>query len=329
MTHRKEVFQSKVLQRLYPTAPKAEKEPSPPRIVEAPTKKTFEKRKSYEGDTVGGDAGQTQSAGILHRRIYTVLPPPADYKTCVEQSVTLSQLDSINSAEDPADKSIHKSNEEPDQDKIREEQKRKKRRKKRKQTLHQDSGQSSTALGTESSIGHGQMAVDEGAGHISKNKKRKLKKKKHKEKLLSMGVMPRAAALEFTYQKDVVEEEEDNETRAAEVSDFLRTTLKIYMSDSSLHLEKRPLTPGAVDDLLSHISSVCTPNCVLKQLYSLKAFVQHKETDKLEKALKELYNNSCVSEEEVAAVVSLFQYWITDILPMQRENITRVSKTHP
>lgn len=86
---------------------------------------------------------------------------------------------------------------------------------------------------SESSTGQSHKPVDEGGEHVSRNKKRKLKKKRHKEKLLSMGLMPRASALEFTYQKDgeVEEGKEDNERRATELSDFLRTTLEIYMSD--------------------------------------------------------------------------------------------------
>ncbi|XP_071354037.1 glutamate-rich protein 1 isoform X2 [Trachinotus anak] len=280
-----------------------------------------------------GDAGQTQIAANPHRRMYTVLPPPADYKAHAEKSVTLAQLDSINSAEDPADESIQGSNEELDQNNVQEEQTRKGRRRKRKPTLHQDSGKGGAAPGSESSAGRSQAAVDEAREHISRNKKRKLKKKRHKEKLLSMGVVPRAAALEFTYQRDgeeeEEEEEEDNERRAAEVSDFLRTTLEIYMSDSAVRVDKLSLLSGTVDDLLSHISSGCKPNSVLKQLYSLKAFVQQKETDKLEKALKELYNSSCMSAEETAAVVSLFQYWITEILPMHRDGNAGLSTTHP
>ncbi|XP_039993959.1 glutamate-rich protein 1 [Xiphias gladius] len=329
MAQRKEVFKSKVLQKLYPAAPKLEREPSPPRIVEAVAKKTYVKRKASQEDTAAGDVGQTQSAANPHRRVYTVLLPPADYKTHSEKSVTVPQLESINNAEDPAEESVHESNEELDQDKEQEEQKRKRRRRKRKKpTLHQDFGQDGAAPGNESSGGQSQTTVDEGGEHISRNKKRKLKKKRHKEKLLSMGVMPRAAALEFTYQKDGNEEEEDNERRAAEMSDFLRTTLEIYMSDSSLHVDKVPLLSGTVDGLLSHISSGCKPNSVLKQLSSLKAFVQQKDTDKLEKALKELYNNSCMSAEETSAVISLFQYWITDILPMQGDKKTGLSTTH-
>ncbi|XP_073339748.1 uncharacterized protein erich1 [Pagrus major] len=328
MARRKEAFQSKVLQRLYPAAPKLEKEPSPSRTVEAPAKQNHGKRKASRENTATGDAGKTQSAADPGRRMYTVLPPPADYKTDSEKSVTLAQLESINSAEDPAEQSVGDTDQERE-----EEHKRKRRRKKRKPPLHQDSGNGGAAP---ESKGQSRTPVDEGGERISRNKKRKLKKKRHKDKLLSMGLMPRAAALEFTYKKDgeeaakeVEEEEEDNETRAAEVSDFLRTTMEIYKSDSSLHADKPSLLSGTLDDLLSSIASGCKPTSVLEQLYSLKAFVQQKETDKLEKALQELYNTSLMSEEETTAVVSLFQYWITDILPMQRDKKTGLSTTHP
>ncbi|XP_018553330.1 glutamate-rich protein 1 [Lates calcarifer] len=326
----KKYFSQKYSRGFTPQLPNWRKEPSPPCIVDALAKKTFVKRKVSQNDTAAGDAGQTQSAANPHRRMYTVLPPPADYKTHSKKSITLPQLESINSPEDPAVESVHESNEELDQDKEQEEHKRKRRRRKRKLTLQQDSGQDGSGPGSEHSTGQSQTAVDEGGERISRNKKRKLKKKRHKERLLSMGVMPRAAALEFTYQKDgEEEEEEDNERRAAEVSDFLRTTLEIYMSDSSLRADKLPLLSGTVDDLLSHISSRCQPNPVLKQLHSLKAFVQQKATDKLEKALRELDNNSPMSAEGTAAVVSLFQYWITDILPMQGDKKTGLSATHP
>ncbi|CAK6975400.1 glutamate-rich protein 1 isoform X1 [Scomber scombrus] len=330
MLNRRTLFQSKVYQRLYPAAPKLEKDPSPPRIVEALAKKTHVKRKASQGDTDNRDAGMTQSASNLGRRVYTVLPPPADYKTDAEKSVTLPQLENINSAEYPAEEINHESNEDLDQDKAEEEQKRRRRRRrKRKPTSLENSGKDGAAQISETRTGEGQTSVDEGGERISKNKKRKLKKKRHKDKLLSMGLMPRASALEFTYQKDGEEEEEDEEGRAAEVSDFLRTTLEIYMSDSLLHERKLPLQSGMVDDLLSSIASGNKPDSLLKQLYSLKGFVKKKETDRLAKALEELHNNSSLSAEETTAVISLFQYWITDILPMQGNKKTEFSTTHP
>ncbi|XP_070777064.1 glutamate-rich protein 1 [Enoplosus armatus] len=328
MARRKEAFQSKVLQKLYSASPKLEESSSPPCIVEALAKKTYVKRKASHEDTATGGAGNTQSAAKPSRRMYTVLPPPADYNTDPEKSVTLPQLESINSAEGPAEESVHDSNEERDQDKEVEEQKRKRRRRKRKPTLHPDSGKDGAAPVSDCSTGQSQTPVDDGGERISRNKKRKLKKKRHKEKLLSMGLMPRATALEFTYQKDE-EEEEDNERRAAEVSDFLRTTMEIYMSDSSLCADKIPLLSDTVEDILSSIASGCKPTSVLKQLYSLKALVQQKETGKLEKALEELYNTSPMSAEETTAVASLFQYWITDILPMQGDKKTGLSTMHP
>ncbi|KAK5857196.1 hypothetical protein PBY51_010454 [Eleginops maclovinus] len=330
MARRKEVFQSKVLQRLYPAVPKREKEPSPPSIVDALSKKNHVTSKVSQQDTAIADAGTTQSAVNPGRRVYTALPPPVDYKPDIEIPITLSQLESINSAEDPAEESIHDSSEELDQDKD-EEQKRRRRRRKRKPTLHQDSGKGGAASAREPGTGQSQTHLDEAGEQISKNKKRKLKKKRHKEKLLSIGLMPRAAALEFTYQRDGEEEkeEEDNERRAAEVSDFLRTTMEIYMSDSSSRLDKLPLLSGTVDDLLGSIASGWRPTSVLKQLYTLKALVQQQEADKLEIALQELHNTSPLSAEETAAVAALFQYWITDILPMQGDKKTELSPDAP
>ncbi|XP_029316650.1 glutamate-rich protein 1 [Cottoperca gobio] len=331
MARRKEVFHSKVLQRLYPAPPKLKKEPSPPRIVDALSQNKHVERNASQQDTAIGDAGTTQSAANLGRRMYTALPPPADYKTDSEKSVTLPQLESINSAEDPAEESVQDDSEELDQDQEEEERRRKRRRRKRKPSIHHDSGIDGTAPVREAGTCQSQTPVDEGAEHISRNKKRKLKKKRHKEKLLSMGLMPRAAALEFTYRKDGEEEkdEEEEERRAAEVSDFLRTTMEIYMSDYSLRRDKLPLLSGTVDDLLSSMASGGQTTSVLKQLYSLKAFVQQQQTDKLEKALEEFYNTSPLSAEETTAVASLFQYWITDILPVQGDKKTELSTEAP
>lgn len=324
MARREEVFQSKVLQKLYPAAPKLEKQPSPPRIVDALSRKTYVKRKASQQDTAIG----TQSAATPGRRMYTVLPPPADYKTDSEKSVTLPQFESINSAEDPAEEVARDSDK--DQDKEEEEQKRKRRRRKRKTALHQDSEKDRAAPLSESSTGQSHTPVDEGGERISRNKKRKLKKKRHKEKLLSMGLMPRATALEFTYRKDGEEEEEEEEEgRAVDVSDFLRTTLEIYLSDSSMRGDKLPLLSGTVNDLLSSISSGSKPTSVLKQLHSLKALVQQQEANKLEMALEEFSNTSPMSAEETTAVIALFQYWITDIFPMQGDKKTGFSTTHP
>lgn len=59
---------------------------------------------------------------------------------------------------------------------------------------------------------------------LSKNRKRKMKKKRHKEKVQALGLVPRARAVEFTYAQN-------GDGNSEEVLDFLRTTQEIYLSD--------------------------------------------------------------------------------------------------
>ncbi|KAM8917570.1 CD109 antigen [Spinachia spinachia] len=311
------VFQSKVFQKLYLAPPKPEKEPSPPSIVRALSRKTHVKRKASERDTSDGDAGRKRSAADPGKRMYTVLPPPADHKTDSEKSVTLQRSESINSAADPPEGSVRDGDEEPGQDKEEEEPQRRRKRRKRKPALRQGCARDGAAGVSESGPGQSRAPEDEVGENMSRNKRRKLKKKRHREKLLAMGLMPRAAALEFTYRKEEEEEEEDNETRDAEVSRFLRTTMEIYMSDPSLRSDLRPLLGGAVNNLLSRVAEGCHPPGALRQLSALKALAQRRQADELEKALVELVGTSPLSSEETDAVVSLFRYWIAHVLPPQ------------
>lgn len=70
-----------------------------------------------------------------------------------------------------------------------------------------------------------------GSECLSKNKRRKMKKKRHKEKLLSLGLVPRSVAVEFTYRESEEKDEEDEEKKVEEVLDFLQSTRDLYFSD--------------------------------------------------------------------------------------------------
>lgn len=68
-----------------------------------------------------------------------------------------------------------------------------------------------------------------------------------------------------------------------------------FTRPSPASLDNPRLLSGTVDDLVSSIASGSKPISLLKQLYSLKALVQRKEMDKLEKALQELNRMSLLS----------------------------------
>ncbi|XP_077394480.1 uncharacterized protein erich1 [Festucalex cinctus] len=317
MARRKEVFQSKVLQKLYPAAPKLEKEPSPPCIL------VDVKRKIAHQDIPHSNTSMTQNAStaIQSRRMYTVLPPPEGYDADSVKCVPLPQLESTNSRECPSEHDTQECSEELDQDVEANGKKRRKRRK-RRQKPHE--GIDGTDPIIVSNVVQNGTLTNEEKVHISRNKKRKLKKKRHKEKMLSMGLMPRASALEFTYQRENDEEEEEEDGMRAEVADFLRTTMEIYKSDSLLHAEKFPLLTGVLEDLVNSIASGSRPASLLKRLHTLKLCIQNKDPNRLEEALQDLSNNTPMAAEETTAVGTLFQYWITDILPMKGANETEL-----
>ncbi|XP_051942833.1 glutamate-rich protein 1 [Hippocampus zosterae] len=328
MAHRKEVFQSKVLQKLYPAAPKLEKKLSPSCILaDALVKKKQVKRKTQQ-DIPHSNATMTPSAAIRRRKMYTVLPPPEDFDADSVKCVTLSKLESTQGGEGPSEHDIQECSQELDQEVEANDQKRRRKRRKGRLNLHVDKdGTSSTIVSSFVQIG---TLMDEEGVRMSRNKKRKLKKKRHKEKMLSMGLMPRASALEFTYQRENEEDEEEKEEedgmRAPEVADFLRTTMEIYKSDSFLHGKKLPHLPGVLEDLLNGIASGSKPTSLLNHLHILKRCIQHKDTNRLGKALQDLNNSTLMSAEETTAVATLFRYWMTDILPMNGGNDTELSE---
>ncbi|XP_066538244.1 glutamate-rich protein 1 [Hoplias malabaricus] len=318
MSFRKDVFQAKVLQRLYPAAPQVEKVLDST-SVHIPDPAPVSKRVQLKPN-IG--TGSVAACGLLGKKVYTVLPPPEEYRPTQgdEKSEAISIADGTAGPEHSDD-----SEEEDEGAHTR------KRRKRKKKSRANDARAWKTSTSTQDGTVQGQEeeAVDKNRpnlqvpgvqGRLSKSKKRKLKKKRQKEKLHSLGLAPQSRALEFTYRLDRGEEEEENDEgksqNTEEVLDFLRTTWDLYCSDHSRTVGSPFLSLSTAESLFTHLSE---GKADVSSVCRLRALLGHREVEQLNTALQEFRHNSTMSTDETQLICSLFYYWITEVLPMQTE----------
>ncbi|XP_052000898.1 glutamate-rich protein 1 [Xyrauchen texanus] len=302
MSLRKEVFQSKVLQRLYPAAlGQSTLQPKAKEGITLPPAESLE-------SILHKESGDKKSSVVQGKKLYTVLPPPEGYLiTGGDESVTPYNPDPIDSEDSAADDhELHKT--------------RRKRRKKKKLstiTTITDTGEISAYRAYPNDEGNTLSSVcPEDNERISKNRKRKMKKKRHKEKLFTLGLVPRARALEFTYRED--DEEEGVEGNSVGVLNFLRTTQEIYLSDSSCVASDPSLCLTAVESLFSRLSEGMLPPAEISRLCRLWALLR-KDKEQLILQLQEFRDTSTLPADEVSVVCILIKYWLKEILPMQKE----------
>ncbi|XP_053365223.1 glutamate-rich protein 1 isoform X1 [Clarias gariepinus] len=326
MSLRKEVFQAKVLQRLYPTTVKVEKALGTP--VHSPQGAKLFTDVQLKPSKVTGHA---EVPAVSSKKVYTVLPPPEDYVSASGDrwgSSTIAQP--VNNADEmPADLLGSEDSNTTEDDHA---SKRRKRRRKRKAaTFSKGNPPTADAADNDDEDDYkGQDAEERNKGNaeasecLSKNKRRKMKKKRHKEKLLALGIMPRSMALEFTYKQGEKEEEEEegDENKVEEVLDFLRSTRDLYVSDRSCSTSDPSIFLSATDSLFSYLSDGTSPRPVLSILRRLRALLRQREVEKLHTVLQEFKYTSTLPKEETEVICTLFHYWISEVLPMQTEKKT-------
>ncbi|KAL7873769.1 hypothetical protein AOLI_G00128400 [Acnodon oligacanthus] len=322
MSFRKDVFQAKVLQRLYPAGPKAEEvldstdhspapASAPRRVKERPNKET----------------GSVGVSDLVGKKVYTVLPPPEDYSGG-------GNPEPISAADRTAvDLSGSEDNEvTEDEGHVR------KRRRRRRKREADDAGAGRTSTPPQEGA-QGQAEEAEGKNgqmlevfesqkeRISKSKKRKLKKKRQREKLRSLGLAPQSRPLEFTYRQNKGEEEEEendegNSRKVGEVLDFLRTTWDIYLSDRSCTAGRPSLSLSTAESLFTCLSEGTAPPAAVSSLCIMRALLCQRDVEQLNKALQEFSHTATLTTDETDLVCTLFHYWITEVLPMQTEKKT-------
>ncbi|MBN3323234.1 ERIC1 protein, partial [Atractosteus spatula] len=318
------VFQEKVLQRLYQCSSKTKNVQnaglgSPPGPVD---EKSLVKLKANSNIIKGGE----EKKPLLQRRLYTVCPPPDEFKTGGERSVAQCEPEDINSERNSAGKKVIIL------------QRQRPRRRKRK-TENPSSGVAGEERAEHAATPTPEPENPPGSPHeeerdasLSRNKKRKLKKRRRKEELRSLGLIPRTAAVEFTYRPEeggtLGEEEELSGKQAADVLDFLQATQEIYFTDHSLCcyeitycLYYYHLKTEVPQSFLKSLATGAVPAAQVALLYQLKSLVLLQDIERLKRALEEFQHNSVMPPGETSALCSLFKYWITDVLPVRKREL--------
>ncbi|XP_046712452.1 glutamate-rich protein 1 isoform X2 [Silurus meridionalis] len=313
------VFQAKVLQRLYPAALK---------VVE----KALETPAQHPQAATSGIGVQpkpskvtdhVETPAVSGRKLYTVLSPPKDYLPASEdewRSPTDAQ--SVNNVDELPGSEEHSATED-DQQAI----KRRKRRRKRKAATPSGGNAHNVAADDDDEAKdaeEGNKGNTEGSECLSKNKRRKMKKKRHKERLLALGLVPRSTALEFTYKQSEEKEVEDEveEKEVEEVLDFLRSTRDLYLSDRSYSTGDLSGFLNATESLFTHLSNGTSPPAVVSLLCRFRSLLRQSDVETLHSVLQEFTHTSTLPKDETEVIHTLFQYWMTEVLPMQTENKT-------
>ncbi|NXP78928.1 ERIC1 protein, partial [Ramphastos sulfuratus] len=248
------------------------------------------------------------------RRMYTVSLPPEGHVTVTPDTTSIS-------VSEPSDSSGDSTEEE-----YQGQTKRKRiRRRKQKSSLQNsnDLRGEQTESGMQENVVQGNLQLQQtDSPKISKNKKRKMKKKRHKEKMRAAGLVTKTTSVDFTYQPDKNNGEEvaglkDIDEKTDSILDFLQATQQIYFADNKSAGTDSVVNSATAQELLQSLESRTISSSDVTLLHQLKSFVLLQDINRLQDALKQFQEQTMMPPDHTKIVTSLFHYWITDILPVK------------
>ncbi|XP_012501316.1 PREDICTED: glutamate-rich protein 1 isoform X2 [Propithecus coquereli] len=322
---RRHVFVEKVLQRLFPDVPsgREKREPqtpaahNPPRDVSREVVRAKPVQPLTDGDT------EVRSG----RRIYTVSLPPEGYVPCVPEPDSCTNSENISSSDDSEDQDLH-----------HQPKRRRVRKRKSKKNPSSVRGERAELEKQQSLLQEKSQPPHADGPTISKNKKRKLKKKQQIKRKKAAGLATKASGVSFTYQPEgsgsdldtgdadgeevtgtleggVTDSSEEDVKVTSEKTDsilnFLKSTQEIYFYDDP----DAAVCVETSEELLTHLASHSLPPSDVFILDHMKTLLLLQDTERLKTAL-EVFPEHCTLPPDHARVISaFFNYWITNILP--------------
>ncbi|XP_039916538.1 glutamate-rich protein 1 [Hirundo rustica] len=247
------------------------------------------------------------------KRIYTVDLPPEGYVAVTPDALSNAVSENSSSSADSTEEEYQGQT------------KRKRiRRKKQKSSLQISSNLhgEQTDLGMQATVQDNLQLQQTDSPKISKNKKRKMKKKRQKEKKRAAGFVTKTTSVDFTYQPDKNNKEEEADLKdigekAESILDFLQATQQIYFADKKSECRDAAVNSATAQELLQCLEFRTISSSDVTHLHRLKSLVLLQDIERLKDALKQFQEQSMMSADLVKVAASLFHYWITDILPVK------------
>ncbi|NXC43373.1 ERIC1 protein, partial [Penelope pileata] len=321
------VFLRKVLERLYPETssslvhiPSRGQEAVLRNLGSKSKEKDLENVQTLSADastssgTPSGSSQGSDTTALPPRRMYTVSLPPEGYVPVIPDpnSITVSE-----NSEDSAD-----STEEEYQGQTKRKRIRRKKLKNSLQDCKNLHGEKAESGMQETLVQDNVQLQQIDSPKISKNKKRKMKKKRQKEKMRAAGLLTKTTGVDFTYRPDKNNREgaadlKDINEKADSILDFLQATQQIYFADNKSECTDSAVNSATTQELLQCLKSRHMSSSDVTLLHQLKSLVLLQDIDRLKDALKQFQEHSMMPPDHTKIVVTLFHYWITDILPVR------------
>ncbi|XP_073531462.1 glutamate-rich protein 1 isoform X2 [Phyllobates terribilis] len=292
------IFLSKVLTRLYPNTA----DPQTLSSKNETLKVESEEKPEKPIQSSIPEPAENEESNISPVKVYTANLPPDGYIPPPKTDLKPSTTEDSNLEEDQSVEICKR-----------------RRRKKKKVNLKNES----TSDGQQN-IQKTPQALE--GGKINKNKKRKLQRKRQKERLKAEGKWTKGRTCQSNMcQEDCTMKQSDEQTEEEErklredLLDFLQATQELYFSDRNSRCADSGLMVEQILEILDQIKNGALPFSEVQLLHHLKSLLLLQDIERLNESLGNFKEQSFMPPDYIKALCSLFDYWITNILPIKKK----------